>query len=121
MHHTRGFDLSLLPRMDIRTVFLFYFAHNAVMKGNSTVIKRTQYRDVSCFNMVKYNRDHICILSQRGYILFILSSQEPSVIIQLSQELHWGHAFTFEQPHDKTNKMIVRPAKTQISLGIRPV
>ena len=29
--------------------------------------------------------------------------------------------FTNEPPHDKTNKMTVRPAKTQISLGIRPV
>ena len=28
---------------------------------------------------------------------------------------------TFELRHDKTNKMDVRPAKTQISLGIRPV
>ena len=28
---------------------------------------------------------------------------------------------TFEPRHDKTNKMSVRPAKTQISLGIRPV
>ena len=27
----------------------------------------------------------------------------------------------FELPRDKTNKMTVRPAKTQISLGIRPV
>ena len=27
----------------------------------------------------------------------------------------------FEPPHDKTNKMEVRPTKTQISLGIRPV
>ena len=26
-----------------------------------------------------------------------------------------------EPRHDKTNKMSVRPAKTQISLGIRPV
>ena len=26
-----------------------------------------------------------------------------------------------EPPHDKTNKMTVRPAKTQISLGIRQV
>ena len=26
-----------------------------------------------------------------------------------------------EPPHDKTNKMTVRPAKTQVSLGIRPV
>ena len=28
---------------------------------------------------------------------------------------------TEEPRHDKTNKMTVRPAKTQISLGIRPV
>ena len=27
----------------------------------------------------------------------------------------------FQPPHDKTNKMTVPPAKTQISLGIRPV
>ena len=27
----------------------------------------------------------------------------------------------FEPPNDKTNKMTVRPAKTQISLSIRPV
>ena len=27
----------------------------------------------------------------------------------------------YEPRHDKTNKMAVRPAKTQISLGIRPV
>ena len=27
----------------------------------------------------------------------------------------------FESQHDKTNKMSVRPAKTQISMGIRPV
>ena len=28
---------------------------------------------------------------------------------------------TNEPTHDKTNNMTVRPAKTQISLGIRPV
>ena len=27
----------------------------------------------------------------------------------------------YEPPRDKTNKVCVRPAKTQISLGIRPV
>ena len=27
----------------------------------------------------------------------------------------------FELQHDKTNKVTVRPAKTQISLGIHPV
>ena len=41
--------------------------------------------------------------------------------------LSWGGSygkttlFTFELPHDKTNKMTVRPTKTQISLGIRPI
>ena len=35
-----------------------------------------------------------------------------NLTIQLSQ---------FEPPHDKTNEMSVCPAKTQISLGIRPV
>ena len=30
-------------------------------------------------------------------------------------------SFLNEPPHDKTNKVSVRPAKTQISLGIRPV
>ena len=29
--------------------------------------------------------------------------------------------FIIEPPRDKTNNMTVRPAKTQISLGIRPV
>ena len=29
--------------------------------------------------------------------------------------------YIIEPPHDKTNKMIVHQAKTQISLGIRPV
>ena len=43
---------------------------------------------------------------------------------------YYGRHFVFEmgkvirihEPrHDKTNKMVVHPAKTQISLGIRPV
>ena len=35
---------------------------------------------------------------------------------------HYGtNSGIFEPPHDKTNKMTVRPAKALISLGIRPV
>ena len=33
----------------------------------------------------------------------------------------WCLIFIIEPPRDKTNKMTMRPAKTQISLGIRPV
>ena len=37
------------------------------------------------------------------------------------KSINWPeHNSFFELPHDKTNKMSVRPAKTQISLGIRP-
>ena len=32
-----------------------------------------------------------------------------------------SRASIYESPHDKTNEMAVPPAKTQISLGIRPV
>ena len=38
------------------------------------------------------------------------------------KHLKWSkQSSTFEPRHDKTNKMSVRPTKTQISLGIRPV
>ena len=36
------------------------------------------------------------------------------------QDFDFQHS-SFEPPHDKTNKMTVRPVKTQISLGIHPV
>ena len=39
----------------------------------------------------------------------------------LTQTLQQERRTRFEPPHDKTNKMFVRPAKTQTSLGIRPV
>ena len=34
---------------------------------------------------------------------------------------HWNGMIPFEPRHDKTNNVAVHPAKTQISLGIRPV
>ena len=39
----------------------------------------------------------------------------------LSAELLFLLHDRFEPSHEKTNKMTVRPAKTQISLGIHPV
>ena len=45
------------------------------------------------------------------------------VLIRMSTNniCFYGELTKIEPPHDKTNKMTVRPAKTQISLGIRPV
>ena len=50
----------------------------------------------------------------RQIIQFLLLVWQPSNTYYFLLEL-------FEPPHDKTNKVAVRAAKTQISLGIRPV
>ena len=42
-----------------------------------------------------------------------------SCIVVCIYEVHTN--VTWEPRHDKTNKMSVHPAKTQITLGIRPV
>ena len=39
---------------------------------------------------------------------------------QTSNKQLMNQKYPFEPPQDKTNKMTARPAKTQISLGIRP-
>ena len=53
---------------------------------------------------------HYCMVQPHGSNFRIMM-----VIFCVSQ------FFLFELPHDKTNKVTVRPAKTQISLGIHPV
>ena len=52
------------------------------------------------------------VLWNRGKCVFVLGEQSTH---------NHGNKETNEPPHDKTNKMTVRPAKTQIILGIRPV
>ena len=49
--------------------------------------------------------------------------KEPLMVkrSQLLDSWFYCKAKTDEPPHDKTNKMAVRLAKSQISLGIRPV
>ena len=62
---------------------------------------------INCFIVIKYLFAGQCIIPVCGIFLdFFLYLYLVS----------W-----YEPPHDKTNKMSVRPAKTQISLGIRPV
>ena len=72
---------------------------------------------------------------QNDYKCSCRNSFWPFIYEQTPQQLHplgtrrdsGGHwnsllgSLIYEPPHDKTIKMTVRPAKTQISLGIRPV
>ena len=52
------------------------------------------------------------------YQYFVISHTCNYFILNTIWSWMW---FIFEPPHDKTNEMTVRPAKTQISLGMRPV
>ena len=49
-------------------------------------------------------------------LCMLFSTGEP-----VPANLHGGCLTIFEPRHDKTSKVSVRPAKTQISLGIYPV
>ena len=49
--------------------------------------------------------------SRKLFVLFVCRLSTVCMFMKISNE----------PPHDKTNKMALRPAKTQISLGIRPV
>ena len=52
------------------------------------------------------------------------SDMVPQASSGLTGENSWRSeimTLQIEPPHDKSNKMTVRPAKTRISLGIRPV
>ena len=55
-------------------------------------------------------------------ILNTSSSELQSFSSFLSSKLltHW-YEIWYEPPREKTNNVVVRPAKTQVSLGIRPV
>ena len=51
---------------------------------------------------------------------FMLTSKHP-MILHIRFYQNWPIAEVFEPRYDKTNKVTVGPAKTQTSLGIRPV
>ena len=48
-------------------------------------------------------------------------SEPATLVIQTKESGKTFLSYTFQPQHDKTIKVTVRPAKTQISLGIRPV
>ena len=48
-------------------------------------------------------------------MLYLLKALEENMLPKIY------HYTSYKPRHDKTNKMSVRPAKTHISLGIRPV
>ena len=54
-------------------------------------------------------------MAKTGFLMTWLIFHWSKILVQPTWQ--WAR----EPPHDKTNNMTVRPAKTQIGLGIRPV
>ena len=69
----------------------------------------------------------LCVSCKHTVVLVTHMSNLPTrkyfmkILITMSRDFDYLSVETYETPHDKTNKMTVRPAKTQISLGIRSV
>ena len=59
--------------------------------------------------------------SQNKSSLYIENGEKWENYVQLRNLIIRKLKLKYEPRHDKTNKMAVRPAKTRISLGIRPV
>ena len=59
---------------------------------------------------------HVAAQIQCVFLYFYASSIDPEKNFAVMK----GNVIK-EPPHDKTNKVVVRPEKTQMSLGIRPV
>ena len=88
---------------------------------------------MACVSLLSTWRNYGYLASQRPHskdICAMWSESLPGthhlvgfVMLQHSdQAILWKwERNTFEPQHDKTNKMTVRPSKTQIGLGIRPV
>ena len=66
---------------------------------------------------VMENVSVVCVCVPRGIPMKTVDVQHRRKPVEVLTE---GYSVN-EPRHDKTNKVTVRPAKTQISLGIRPV
>ena len=73
-------------------------------KNTSFLIVLFCFAALSSFRVGKYK------FYRKGSVFQVVMEKTP--IVQVRQN---------EPPRDKTNNVVLRPAKTQISLGIRPV
>ena len=87
-------------------------------RGNTEPAKWHGRRLIEVFHVPTH--DFVCFV----HAYFIASPFlhiSPKGLTTFTENMYFQHVFGYEPPHDKTNKMTVRPAKAQISLGIRPV
>ena len=88
-----------------------WFFHTAALRVQCEYIIEI-YSNLIFFPLVALlHRPRIAFCVERPYVYTFIHA-----FITTYNEFFW-----YEPRHDKTNNVAVRPAKTQISLGIRPV
>ena len=81
---------------------------------------RLQKRGV-CLSIVSVLSSIACLVAMCLESAVFLAFRLCCLILDAVLSVLCSFPIKFEPPHDKTNKMAVRPAKTQMSLGSRPV
>ena len=87
---------------------------NYIHKGVLSVLRYL----VLCF---PFQRKKQTMWKPKRYFVILWQVSILLIRVMLSTSCPSKLCSTYKPPHDKTNKIAVRPAKTQISLGIRPV
>ena len=85
----------------------------------SAFIVRCLVSIISLLIIVEISRPYLVPSAEQAG-LWLTLSQIPKTGFLVTWPIYWTLS-TYEPAHDKTKKMTVRPAKTQISLGSHPV
>ena len=89
------------------TIIMFFYGGNKINKRTFWCQETTRMKS-PVFSIVHEMTSSHC----RTLLPFSMAGCTCNIPVRMD---------TYEPPHDKTNKMTVRPANTQISLGIRQV
>ena len=102
-------------------------------EGSKNIAVLPRFSIIDIFNyLIKFREYSYSILRDEGYSLYtdsyvlVIEIQTCTNTADYTEDGFFAvvskvNPKTNEPPHDKTNKMSVRPAKNQISLGISPV
>ena len=105
-------------RLDLLSTSLFKMLNVA---NHSAKIKSCETHVNSLLQMLCFLHNNLKNKQQKKSNKIVHWPLDQFVFLVTIQLKEIATNFTHEPRHDKTNKVSVRPAKTQISLGIRPV
>ena len=106
---------------------IYYMTLNFKLFFHKFSLPQKKYEtNIINYNLLKYRLLNISTLRMFACVLLFSTKHQKFICPSSSERRNGSHNTIlwpqiYEPRHDKTNKVTVRPAKTQISLGIRPV